>query len=128
MREAGQGIDALCERFGLRKLQLTGNYFTSRSQAMAEVMIPPTSQLIGKTVVQARFRSEYDLAVRGLKRRQTAHEGCVLSEKLKLGDTLLVVGPGNYSFFDVVRIGGPFTLVVLVTTVLLVPLVFPFSP
>ena len=34
----------------------------------------------------------------------------------------LVVGPGNYRFGDFVRIGVPFTVVVLLTTVMLVPL------
>jgi di/tricarboxylate transporter len=40
----------------------------------------------------------------------------------------LVVGPGNYSFFDFVRIGVPFTLVVLATSLILVPLILPFNP
>ncbi len=38
----------------------------------------------------------------------------------------LVLGPGQYRFGDFVRIGTPFTLVVLVTTLVLVPLLFPF--
>lgn len=37
----------------------------------------------------------------------------------------LVVGPGNYRFFDFVRIGVPFTLVALATTILLVPVLLP---
>ena len=37
----------------------------------------------------------------------------------------LVVGPGNYTFGDFVRIGVPFALVVLVVSVLLVPLILP---
>ena len=38
----------------------------------------------------------------------------------------LVVGPGNYRFADFIRVGVPFSLVVLVTSVLLVPLLLPF--
>jgi di/tricarboxylate transporter len=38
----------------------------------------------------------------------------------------LVVGPGNYSFGDFVRVGVPFSVIVLIVTVLLVPLVLPF--
>jgi di/tricarboxylate transporter len=38
----------------------------------------------------------------------------------------LVVGPGNYRFADFIRVGVPFSLVVLVTSVLLVPLLMPF--
>ncbi|MGD9508661.1 MAG: SLC13 family permease [Geminicoccaceae bacterium] len=37
----------------------------------------------------------------------------------------LVVGPGNYAFMDFVRTGVPFTLIVLVLSVLLVPIVLP---
>jgi len=60
---------------------------------MAELMIPDNSKLIGKTVVELRFRTEYELAVIGLKRRGTAQAGSLLREQLKIGDTLLVVGP-----------------------------------
>ena len=38
----------------------------------------------------------------------------------------LVLAPGNYGFADFVRIGVPFTLVVLLVTVLLVPWLLPF--
>ena len=38
----------------------------------------------------------------------------------------LVVGPGNYDFGDFVRVGVPFTVIVLIVSVLLVPLLFPF--
>ena len=37
----------------------------------------------------------------------------------------LVLGPGQYRFADFVRIGVPFTLIVLVTSVILVPVLFP---
>ncbi|BAN46846.1 SLC13 family permease [Metapseudomonas resinovorans] len=37
----------------------------------------------------------------------------------------LVVGPGQYSFFDFVKVGVPLTLLVMVVSVLIVPLVFP---
>ena len=38
----------------------------------------------------------------------------------------LVVTPGNYTFGDFVRVGVPFSLVVLIVSVILVPLLFPF--
>lgn len=37
----------------------------------------------------------------------------------------LVVGPGDYSFMDFVRIGTPFTLVALLVSVFLVPILLP---
>jgi di/tricarboxylate transporter len=39
----------------------------------------------------------------------------------------LVVGPGNYAFGDFVRIGLPFSVLVLVVSVLLVPLLLPLN-
>ena len=38
----------------------------------------------------------------------------------------LVVGPGNYTFSTFVRVGVPFTLIVLVVSVMLVPWLLPF--
>jgi di/tricarboxylate transporter len=38
----------------------------------------------------------------------------------------LVVEPGGYAFGDFVRVGVPFTVVVLIVSVILVPLLFPF--
>jgi len=37
----------------------------------------------------------------------------------------LVVGPGNYKFGDFVKIGVPFSLVVMVVCVILVPILLP---
>ena len=38
----------------------------------------------------------------------------------------LVLGPGTYSFSDFVKIGVPFTILVMVVCVLLIPVLFPF--
>jgi di/tricarboxylate transporter len=37
----------------------------------------------------------------------------------------LVVGPGNYTFGDFVKVGVPFTLVVMVVCVIMVPILLP---
>ena len=37
----------------------------------------------------------------------------------------LVVGPGNHAFADFIRVGVPFTLVVLAVSVSLVPILLP---
>ena len=39
----------------------------------------------------------------------------------------LVLGPGKYSFSDFVKIGVPFTVLVMVVCVLLIPVLFPFE-
>ena len=88
-------VEEVCRRFSLMPLYLSGNYFVEnlREIGMAELMVPTGSSLIGKSVVESRFRTEYDLAVIGIKRGHSAFEGNIPQEPLKLGDTLLVAGP-----------------------------------
>ena len=38
----------------------------------------------------------------------------------------LVLGPGNYRFSDFVKLGVPFTVLVMVVCVVLIPVLFPF--
>ena len=38
----------------------------------------------------------------------------------------LVLGPGNYKFSDFVKLGVPFTLLVMMVCVVLIPVLFPF--
>jgi di/tricarboxylate transporter len=87
-------VDSLRRRYDLEELPLTGDYFSDRSQeiGMAEIILPASSDLIGKTVVSARFRDHYGLSVIGLKRGAVARERGLQNEVLKLGDTLLVIG------------------------------------
>jgi di/tricarboxylate transporter len=59
---------------------------------MAEAMLSPESTLIDHTVLQARIRSEQGLTVIGLRRGSEVLSGELLHEKLRLGDTVLLVG------------------------------------
>ncbi len=59
---------------------------------MAEIILPAESRLIGQTVLEARMRSEYGLTVIGLRHGDTVVTEGLLTERLKLGDTLLLVG------------------------------------
>jgi len=38
----------------------------------------------------------------------------------------MVLGPGGYKFADFVKVGVPFTLLVMIVSVFLIPLLFPF--
>lgn len=93
----GPGVDAaaLAERYGFERLSIPGGYFADRSQeiGMAEVIVPADSHLVGKSVLESRFRSRTGVSVIGLRHGSAAQEGAILDEKLKIGDTLLVVGP-----------------------------------
>jgi di/tricarboxylate transporter len=41
---------------------------------------------------------------------------------------VLIMGPGGYRFIDYIKVGLPLTLVCLVVTLLVLPLVWPLSP
>ncbi|WP_017937299.1 SLC13 family permease [Zestomonas thermotolerans] len=78
----------------LEPLPLRGHYFTDQSHevGMAEVTLPPESALIGRSLSEVAFRTQHDLNVVGLRRNRQALEDNLVEEKLRLGDTLLVVG------------------------------------
>jgi di/tricarboxylate transporter len=88
-------LRSLCQTMQLEPLHFKAAYFIDQSQelGMAEVSLPPGSQLIGKSILELAFRTRYDLNVVGLRRDQLAIEEQLVEEKLRLGDTLLVVGP-----------------------------------
>jgi len=87
-------MEALRARLVLETLPLSGAYFSDQSQeiGMVEVMIPPESKFIGKTIVEARIRTQYGLHAVGLRRGQESLGKDLLGTKLRLGDTLLLAG------------------------------------
>ncbi len=87
-------INDFCLEFKLMSLPLLSSYFNehSREIGMVEVTIHPDSNLIDKTVLENAFRSNYNLNVIGMKRKGEILESELLSERLKQGDTLLVIG------------------------------------
>jgi di/tricarboxylate transporter len=78
---------------------------------MAEVMLTATSDLAGKTVVESKFRTRFGLTMIGLRHGDTAQDGNLQDEKLGIG--------------DFVKVGVPFTLVVMVVCVVMVPILLP---
>jgi di/tricarboxylate transporter len=87
--------EAVREKYALEGMPLSGPYFSDLAQevGMAEAIIPATSDLVGKTAITARFRDRFGLTVIGLRRGRTALARGVRNEELKVGDTLLVIGP-----------------------------------
>src|SRR5690606_33292096 len=87
-------IDGLRERYGLEPLPLPPRYLADRtdSMGMAQIMVPASSSLVGRSVTTAQLRSVHGVTVIGLRRGSEAWEGDLLSEPLRVGDTLLVVG------------------------------------
>jgi di/tricarboxylate transporter len=94
MHERGADMDGLRQRLGLDAMPLSGEYFSDRAQAigMVELMVPADSALVGHTIGDAQFRSRYDLTIIGLRHGSEPVTSTLLDERLKIGDTLLVVG------------------------------------
>lgn len=79
---------------GVESLPTDVSYFGDhcKTLGLAEVMLPPDSQLVGKTIQELGFRSQRKLNVIGLRRNRAALDGLLVDEVLKAGDTLLVAG------------------------------------
>lgn len=60
---------------------------------MAEVIVPADSRLIGNTIAGLDLRNRFELHVVGLRRRRKTFMSGFSEKQLKLGDTLLLVGP-----------------------------------
>lgn len=88
-------VESLCREYAVEPLPLSGAYFTDRSQeiGMGEVIIPASSTLVGKTIAQLEFRDRYGLRVIGLRRGGDALGDDLVNVELRVGDTLLLIGP-----------------------------------
>lgn len=88
-------VQQLVQKFKVRPLPLEGGYFSDYSQqlGMAEIILPPTSSLIGKSLTETAFQDRYGLRVIGMRRGQRAYSHDLASEDLWIGDSLLVIGP-----------------------------------
>jgi di/tricarboxylate transporter len=59
---------------------------------LAEILLPPRSRLVGKTIVDSRIGTLYRLTVLGIRRPGTDDELDLKTTPLRFGDTLLVQG------------------------------------
>lgn len=91
----GLDLSLLREKFLLEPLPLAGHHYADHSQeiGMAEAIIPADSDLVGKTMIESGFRSRFGLSIIGLRRGVNAIEGVLRDEKLRVGDTMLLIGP-----------------------------------
>lgn len=89
---------------GLEPMNLAHSYFSLHAHqlGLAEIALPPESQLPGKSIFELGFRSKYKLNVVGLRRHGEALQGVLVDEKLKPSDTLLVAG----NWRDIHRLQG----------------------
>lgn len=93
--EDAGNLTEMCRDLVLEELPLPEGYLSNQARVvgMAEVLLPPDSSLVGKTILEMSFRRKHGLNVVGLRRDRKPLEGQLLEEKLKMGDILLVIGP-----------------------------------
>ena len=94
-----QGIAPNVEDFvmenGLQLEMLTDNdmqELISKKIGVAEVLLTPTSRLIGETVSKIGFREKYNLNILGINRKGTYLLQDMAQQKLRFGDAILVQG------------------------------------
>jgi len=64
----------------------------SNKVTMAEIVVSPTSNVIGKTLEQTGFNAEFDCVVLGIQRQSRTIRSSVTETELASGDVLLVMG------------------------------------
>jgi di/tricarboxylate transporter len=64
----------------------------SREVGVAELLLPPRSSLLGKTLAEVRFGTSYRLTVLAISRPGDGHHLDLKNTRLQFGDTLVVQG------------------------------------
>ncbi|KYK74018.1 SLC13 family permease [Aggregatibacter actinomycetemcomitans] len=87
-------IETFCSEYNLERAEIRAQYFSEQASSigMAELILVPDSDCIGKSTEQLRFRSKYGLNVVGIKRDGEVLDGHFVEMPYKAGDLLLVVG------------------------------------
>ncbi len=76
--------------------------WTSGGQVLAEVMVPPNSPLVGRTLARIGFRYRYHCIVLGIERRSRMLRRRITDMALEAGDVLLIQGRSD----DVMALRG----------------------
>lgn len=87
-------VDDFCGRHRLKRLPVAGLYFAdqARDVGMVEVIVPSESRLVGASARESVVLERHGLFVVGLWRGKKAVRN-LPEARLRVGDTLLVVGP-----------------------------------
>ncbi len=84
---------------------------------IAEIVLPPRSSMLGKTITETRFGTVYRLTVLGINRHGIEKKLDIKTTPLEFGDTLLVQGPWQNILllkkqrYDFIVLGQPETMV-----------------
>ncbi|MFP4394406.1 MAG: SLC13 family permease [Anaerolineales bacterium] len=82
----------------------------SHEIGMVELLLPPRSRLLGRTLQDMRFRDRYGLTVLSLRRLGKRLDSDPAATKLRFGDTLLVLGTWK-QILELQQSNGDFVIV-----------------
>ncbi|WP_345892877.1 SLC13 family permease [Roseomonas gilardii] len=90
-----EALAEIAQRLGLQPLPIERSDLAQRPRAVgiAEMIVTPGAELVGKSVLEAKLRSRLGLTVAGLRRGNAPLDEGMLEKPLQAGDSLLVVGP-----------------------------------
>ena len=71
------------------RLRTFGSLFNPSRAGISEVVIPPGSRLVGKTIAEARLRSRFGISVLAINRGESIVRTGLRSETLQVGDCLV---------------------------------------
>ena len=77
----------------LPEVQLRDSDLVADRMGLLEVLISPTSHLIGRTLEEIRFRNRYNATVLAIQRHGEAIREQLSKNRLAVGDALLIQGP-----------------------------------
>lgn len=88
------GHAAASMNLGVQPARATDDYsLISEEAGIAEILLPPRSSLIDRTLVEIRFGSLYRLTVLSIRRPGAEESPDLKTTRLQFGDSLLVQGP-----------------------------------
>jgi di/tricarboxylate transporter len=92
--EAASDVDRLVQELGLKPLPLSKRRVEDLVQTfgLAEILLPPESELVGLSLRKAAFRTRHELNVLAIKRKGGLLKETIAGVKLAVGDILLVSG------------------------------------
>ena len=80
------------ERMGILPREGNDGPLISRELGMVELLLPPRSRLIGRTLQETQFRDRYQVTVLSVRRYGEPLTENTATTRLRFGDTLLVLG------------------------------------
>ncbi|MBW1982618.1 MAG: SLC13 family permease [Deltaproteobacteria bacterium] len=100
---ADENIERLLKAEELEKLEIDQRHskVAARELGLVEVLVAPRSELIGKTISEARFRERFGLSVLAALRQGKPLKEDLLETPLAFGDSLLI--GGGWSHIDLLQ-------------------------